>query len=260
MAKKVSIAPLMENEHVKELLSIMKSNNLNAKDLQEMFGYVSKMEKQLDTALGELAAMRQEINQMRNNPMKTALQNSVRALENAISEAIQRLDTLKQNIIDGCKNAVSAFKENGIKALSNVMSFFKVKEQLMDIRKGMNAAVQSAEKSITKIESVSSEYHQMTRHIKNIGRVMVSKEPITEAKPIGGIAKAAQAPHQFRKTVVSAAVKGVDRAIAKVESLQQRAEKKPSVLDNLKNLKEQVAQAARASPTQDKTKSQQASI
>lgn len=60
MAKKTAQAkspPVMENEHVKELLSIMEANNMSTmKDMLDILNQVGAMEKQLDAAVTELAA------------------------------------------------------------------------------------------------------------------------------------------------------------------------------------------------------------
>jgi len=50
-------APLMEDEHVKELLTILHENGKEADSLIDMLKYVGSMEQQLNTAVGELQAI-----------------------------------------------------------------------------------------------------------------------------------------------------------------------------------------------------------
>nr|WP_312577785.1 DUF6674 family protein [Sedimentibacter sp.] len=110
-------APLLENEHVKELFAILKENSVSSKDLLDVIGYVGVMERQLDAAVGELSAMRQELADMReeqDHPVRTTLQKAIQALENKIAETKERLEAVKADIIEGCKNAVSAFKEKAL--------------------------------------------------------------------------------------------------------------------------------------------------
>jgi len=57
MAKKKT-TPLQENAQVKELLSILEENHVDAADLRGLIGYIGAMERQLETAVGELATMR----------------------------------------------------------------------------------------------------------------------------------------------------------------------------------------------------------
>jgi dsDNA-specific endonuclease/ATPase MutS2 len=81
MAKtKTTAEPILENEHVKELLAILRENNSpSTKDFLAVLHHVGAMEKQLDAAVKELAAMRQELRtaQEQNHPVKTALQKAV---------------------------------------------------------------------------------------------------------------------------------------------------------------------------------------
>ncbi len=76
MAKtKTTAEPILENEHVKELLAILRENNSpSTKDFLAVLHHVGAMEKQLDAAVKELAAMRQELRtaQEQNHPVKTA--------------------------------------------------------------------------------------------------------------------------------------------------------------------------------------------
>lgn len=119
---------LLENEHVKELLAILEASNTpDRKDFLAVLNQVGAMERQLDAAVRELAAMRRELNEARElaHPVKTALQNAVKTLEKNVAVLRGRLDAVKQNVIEGCKNAVDAFKEKGISALHNVARFFK---------------------------------------------------------------------------------------------------------------------------------------
>ena len=260
-------APLSENGHVKELLSLLKANRVDSKELRSVLRYVGAMERQLDAAVVELQAMRRELGDMReaqNHPVRTALQNTVTALETKIDAARERLNALKSGIIEGCKNAVASFKEKGISALNGFMNFFKVKNALLDIRKGMNAAIKSTEKSINRIEAASTEYHEIGRHIKNMARAFAGRETVAETKPVGRLAKAAQAPHQFRKSVVSGMGRGIDAAIAKVGRMEQAAgrvaEKKPSVLENLDILKKHAAKTARESPKPERSNARETAI
>lgn len=245
--------PIMDNEHVKAFLAILQEQRpIDAQDFLAALRDVSAMERQLNTAVAELTAMRQELREMReaqNRPVRTALQKTVTSLETKANTLRERLNTLKAGIIEGCKSAVSAFKEKGISALNGMMGFFRVKDILTEMRKDMAGAVQSAERSIAKIEAASTEYHEVGRHIKNIGRAMTGRALIEEAKPSGRIAQAAQAPHKLGKTVVSGAVKGVEKAINNLDKLETaQTAKRPSLVKNLNELKDKAAQAQRDVP------------
>lgn len=267
-------APLMENEHVKELLAIMKANSVDAREFNSVLRYVGAMERQLDKAVGELIAMRRELNDMReaqNHPVRRALQNAISTLEEKIAVIRERLDAVKAGIIEGAKNAVAAFKEKGISALSNLASFFHIKNGLKALRNGLNDGIKADERAIAAIESVSAKYHEAGRRVKNMGRALADKEAVQEAKPSGKLAKSLEAPFRNEKAALSNALKNVNAAIRGMEQLEAaaaqireakaaaKAEKKPSLLKNLEVLKEKAAQAKRDVPERP-ARQQEASI
>lgn len=167
---------------------------------------VATMEKQLDAAVKELAAMRQELKtaQEQNHPVKHALQKTVIAMQGQVLDLRDKLAELKQHVVDGCKNAVAAFRENGISALDNVARFFKIKPLLETMRDSLNESIKWDDKAISKIETISAEYHQAGRHLKNIGRAMLGKEAIQEAKPPGMLTKTILAPYRAERSCLSA--------------------------------------------------------
>lgn len=101
--------PIAENEYVKELLALLKENQSPAgKELLEAIGHVSEMEKQLASAVDELKAMRQDLEKMKNPPLKSALQKSIVVLQDRILALRDSLAELKAGIIEGCKNTLAA--------------------------------------------------------------------------------------------------------------------------------------------------------
>jgi len=248
-----STAPLLENEHVKELLAILRENNSSStKDFLAVLNQVGAMEKQLDAAVNELAAMRRELAeaQEQNHPVKTALQNAVKTLEKNIATLRERLDELKQNIIGGCKNAVAVFKEKGISALDNIARFFKVKPILENMRGELNKNIQLDDKAITKIEAVSAEYHQAGRHLRNIGRALLGMESVQDAKPVGKLAKALEVPFRAERSCFVSMKKNVEAAIDGLTRLEDRA--KPSIQKTMQTHNEKIAEGKKDAPTPER--------
>ncbi|MGL6200438.1 MAG: DUF6674 family protein [Lachnospiraceae bacterium] len=258
--------PLQDNEHVKELLAIMKQNQVDVTDLNGLLHYVGKMEKQLSNAVGELQNMRSELSTMReeqNHPLRTALQNTIRTLEKNINEARKALDAVKQQIIDGCKNAVSAFKEKGISALHNLAAFFKIEKGLQSFRSNINQSITADEKALAKIEAFSTEFHKAGTHVRNMGRTIMGKEATQEVKSKGSFAKGVELPYKADLAILKGVGKSVDAAIAKLHQLEKSSDKhvnkKPSVLENLAKMKKQ-AELERKEPVKEKQRKQEVSI
>ena len=251
---KKAAAPLLENEHVKELLSIMEANNVpTMKDLLDIIGQVGAMEKQLDAAVNELQSMRRDLAeaQAQNHPIKTALQNAVITMQGQVLDLRDKLAELKQNVIDGCKNAVAAFKEKGISALDNITRFFKIKPILENIRDSLGKNIRFDDKAIAKIEAVSAEYHEAGRHLKNMGRAMLGKEAVTEAKTPGKLAAAIAAPYRAERSCFVSMKRSAEAAIRKMERLEEKA-RKPSIKQTMQTLNEQIAQAKKDAPAAER--------
>ena len=263
--------PIIENQHVQELLSILKDNNKDAGSLISLFGYISNMENQLAKAVEELTSVRQELGTMReerDHPVRTALEKTARSLETAINETRQKLNELKEKVVEGCKNAVQSFKANGISALNGIASFFRLKPALESLRGSIDKSIASNQASIAKIDAVSAEYHSAGRHIKNIGRTIIGKEPLTEVKPKGKLAKLMQTPYRTEIKCLEDAKKNVDKAIAAFERLDKAApkkeasakrgkgksekEEKPSTLETMKVLQKQIEAEKQIVPDKSK--------
>lgn len=253
---KTATAPIQENEHVKELLAILRENNApSTQDFLAILNQVGAMEKQLDAAIKELAAMRREMNEAweQNHPIKTALQNAVKTMERNVAALRERLDAVKQNVIEGCKNAVAEFKEKGVAALDNIARFFKVRPILEAMHSELNKNIQFDDKAIAKIVAVSAEYHEAGRHIKNMVRAMSGKEAIQEAKSIGKLAKTLEAPFRAERFWHISMKKTVEAAIGNLSRLEERA--KPSIQKAIQNHKEQITQTQKEAPIVERPRS-----
>lgn len=232
--------PILENEAVKELLAVLRENQApGGKELLEAIGHVAEMEKQLVGAVEELKAMRQELQGMKENPLKRALQNSVKALEANVAALRERLSELKGAVIEGCKKTLAAFKEHGISALAGAARFFHLKPAITALRGSMEAGIKTDEKALAKIQAVSAEYHEVGRHLKSLGRALMGKEAVQEAKEAGRLAKAIAAPYRAERACLLAARNSLDRAAAILEKLERAAEKKPSILEAVQKPPEQ---------------------
>ena len=254
MAKmKTTAEPILENEHVKELLAILREHNSpSTKDFLAVLNQVGAMEKQLDTAVKELAAMRQELKtaQEQNHPVKTALQKAVIVMQGQVLDLRERLAELKQIVIDGCKNAVATFKESGISALDNVTRFFKVRPILESMRDILTKDIQYDDKAIAKIEAISTEYHQAGRHLKNMGRAILGMEAAQEAKQPGKLAAVISAPFCAERSHFSSMKSHVEKSLNTLARLEERAtEKKPSIREALATHNEKIAQEKKDAPT-----------
>ena len=253
----VSSEPLAENEHVKELFSILKDNNKDAAGLSALINHVKGMEdfvKQAESKIADMKCQLDEMKEIQNHPIKTALQNTIKALETKVAEIKEQISVIKDNIIEGCKNAVAAFKEKGAAALDKLTSFFRVKTCLEKIQKSCDSSIRTCNKTITGIENFSKQYHTAGRALKNMARIAVGKDPIDAVKESGKLAKAFSAPARAEKACMEGIRQSAASMIGKLDKLEQSADvkrgdkavaaqpkaKKPSLMERLNENNEKV--------------------
>jgi TPR repeat protein len=261
-------APLAENQYVQELFSVMRDNGKDTAGLAALIGHVSEMEsfvKRAEDRIAEMKSQLSEMKEVRNHPVKTALQNAIKTLESKVAEVKERITELKHNIVEGCKSAVEAFKEKGAAALNGIAKFFHIKGALKAVDRDMEQSIKICDKAIANINSFAAEYHSAGRAIKNLARIAVGKEPVDAKKEAGKLAKAVAAPYKAQKTALNGIKKAVDNAITALEAAEERqnerktgrqAERadKPDMLAKIAKNKERVEQKKREAPEIERTK------
>jgi archaellum component FlaC len=262
--------PLRDNSAIQELMAILKGNNMNKQlnDFSELIGHVDTMENQLNKVLGELNNVRKQLDEIKDkqHPVRTACMKMLNSIQASVKEAQTKLNEVKAAIIDGAKSAVEAFKEKGIAALNSVMNFFKVNKGLNAVRNSVDKSIASAEKSIGKIETMSTEMHSAGSHMRNIGRALIGRETKDDVKENGKIMKVVQSPFRATKATMSGIKKAVSAAIVKLDALdltarqnrEKAAAKKPSILNNVKEFKPPAKEPVAIGT--DKSKKQETSL
>lgn len=268
-ANKTHIA-LAENEYVKELFGILHDNGRDTSGLAAILGHVQGMEDFVKQAEDRIADMKSQLDTMKeiqNHPVKTALRNAIKALENTLAQVKTQLSDLKADVIESCKNAVTAFKENGITALDKLASFFHIKEGLQAMKNNIVASVNRCDKAVVKIEAFASEYHSAGLAIKNMARVAIGKPLIDAKKEAGKLAKAVAAPYKAHKSVLIGLRKSIDKTISALGRLEQHeksrqtvrsGKNKPTLMEKLDANKEKVRQRELGKPIPERAPKAQA--
>ncbi|GHU35989.1 hypothetical protein FACS1894105_05610 [Clostridia bacterium] len=256
-------APLAENQYVNELFAILNDNGRDTAGLSALIGHVSEMEQFVKHAESTISDMKNQLSTMKevqNHPVRTALQNTIKALEIKVAEFKERIGELKDNIIAGAKNAIKAFKEKGITILNKLASFFNIKGGLQAMDKSAAQGAEACEKTIQKIDNFANQYHAIGRAVKNMGRIITGKEPLDTKKEAGKLAKSVSAPYKAEKAVLTGMRKVIGAAIGKLSQLEKTAakqtvrEKKPSVLGELAENLERVEREKLEKAVQEHTK------
>ena len=245
--------PILENEHVQELLALLKENDTTTRTaLVSVLAHIGEMEEQYKAMTAELSTMREMLTeaQRQKHPARAAMQNAVIGAQSRVLGFRDMLAGLKQSIIDGCRAAADAVWDTGIAALNGVVQFLNIRPQLVALHKGHAESIQSAQRSIAKIEAVSREYHETRRHLKNIGRAMVGRATIQEAKPIGKIAGTFINSLQNKCAIHAQSQRRIGAMLGSLKRLEERAAGRVSFKETLEAYRKQRAEEpAPAAPT-----------
>ena len=243
--------PILENEHVQELLSLLKEGNANTRTvLVSVLACVGKMEAQYANMVTELSGMRQALAEAerQRHPIKNAMQSTVIAAQARLLDFRDALMRLKQTVIDGCRAAIATVQETGISALNHVTQFLKIRPMLENMRNNADKNIRMCDRRIAETKTMSEEYHKAGRHLKNIGRAFLGKEPIQEAKPMGKLAGAHIRYLQNERAGYAKTKSGLESALNSLKRLEERAAGRRSIKTDLQTYK-QTAQAQQSAPS-----------
>jgi len=242
-----AVIPLKDNSYVQELYDILEDNGKDTSGLTALIGHISDMENFAKGADKQIAAMKTQLDTMKeaqNHPIRTALQNTIKNIENKVDGIKSAITNLKTNFIEGCKNAVNSFKQMGITALDKITSFLRIKPALQAISKDCDFVIKRCDKAIANVETFAKEYHATGLHLKNMARMVIGREPLDKQKEVGKLAKAMCAPHRHEKACMNKIKSAAGKCIVKIEQLEKSA---AAVRDG----KEVSNEAVNHSPTAD---------
>lgn len=234
--------PIADNEQVKELLALLQENKTPGyEDFVQMIGYVTVLENRLATAIEDLTAMREDLQRMQNNSLKTSLQNTCKSLEANIAAMQERLTKLKNKIIEGCKNILADFKARGTVALNGIAQFLHLKPLFEAIRHGAENSQQKSNQAMERIDAFAAEYHETGKHLKNMRLALMGKEPVQEAKSAGAITQYVKAPYRASRACMGTVRKTAEKAADTLERLAQAARERSSVIQAMREQKAKTA-------------------
>lgn len=243
----MTATPIAENEQVKELLALLRENKTPGyEDFLQMIDCVTAIEQRLRSAVGELEAIRQDIQNMQDGTLKSSLKGACRSLEATIAAMQQKLSELKTKLIEGCKHILSGFKQRGVLALNGIAQLLHLRPAIEAIRVGAENCEQQNNRAMAKIDAAAAEYHETGKHLKNVGRSLIGKDPMQESKENGKVAEAIKVPHRACRTLM----RGIQRASERASNALTRLEKKAERTSVLHAMREQAVKkdAKRKSP------------
>lgn len=242
-----SCVPLRDEAAVRELLALMEEYNApGRKELAAMVAQITGLERQLDEASRQIEAMRKELAEVQEGPVKRTLTKVVRALERGAALLGERLVDLKAAFVDGCKRTLAAVRERGISALAHTAQFFRLGPSVERLGQQIDRCTALVDQGLVGVASISRDYHETGRRLRNAGRVLLGREPDAEAKAPGRLAGAVALPLEKEKEVLAAMRRGAERFSARLALLEQAA--RPSIRQTMEQANRELAQERQERP------------
>ena len=246
-----------QQDALTELIDLLTQNGKKqeAAELAALSAQFAAMEAQYGKVLSELAAVREQLATLHDGGNRAAAMQETKQTQAHITQAKETLSTLKGNMTDKIRKTLAAVKQHGISALNKAADFLGVKKALAEMKGSVQDAIASTQGSIDRINAIGSELHALNEHAKNLGRALTGKErkELTQRNEDKGVLAAVAKPLKRHKATLEGMEKNIDRAMARVERLEQAAAKgrekeKPSIREEIK---------AAAKPEQPKKKAPQ---
>lgn len=224
-----------------ELFQVLESNGMK-KELQEvdsLVKYLENMESQFGQVLNELQEVKVQLAQMEDKGIATTTTRIVEKAEDKLQEIGDQFAKVKKNLIQSAKYAVTVFREKGTDALRSAVSAMKIPAVLSALKESLHSGRESMDKSAKRMESVSSEFHAIGGHLKNIGRILMGKERKEPEKwnPDKGILMKVQKAFLVCGRHFSEMENQTENTLKKVEKFRNGGEKKKSVKAEIQQIK-----------------------
>lgn len=229
---------LSDIPEIKELLKVLEENGLlkEQTDVKTLVSYIEDMETKLFEMSTELKEMHGEVGKIRDSTLRARCTQLITAASEKIQQASQMVVSCKDNLIKSAKNALQAFKEKGKDALITAVNAMKIPSALDMLKNGFHRAAESLGKSVSNLETVRNELHDVGTHLKNAGRALIGK-PIKENEELKAD-KGILAKLQIFLQKTAEKFTGMEHSAEEAsKSLRESFEERKSVKSDLKRLK-----------------------
>lgn len=230
--------PLYLDSIVKNYLELLNEQGLNkeGKQIEELVKYVDKMEVQFDELLSEIKEIRATLETIQNPQTKSVMRKTIDSIENVVVKGKQEIQNIKAHIKTTIYNAVDTFKDKGRQALVSSTEVLKIRPALESVRKALFFVSHSLDKTIMKTNQLTSEFRRAKQSFKNIGLLMVGKQPnkSIDSLKVNGIQKILRGMKEKSENMI-ARTTGVISKINEFQKSSVRKELKEISSSDIKN-------------------------
>lgn len=246
---------LNEQPDIKTLLHVLESNGLK-KEQQEVETFVDFLESmgnQFSQMIGELQAVRGELEKMQDRGVRATVSHAVESAGNGMRQVLEKVSMIGKNLIRSAKYALAVFKEKGINALRKAVSDMKIPLVLSFMKSMLHHGAEKMNKKAETTQVLAQEIYKAKEHRRNVGRILIGrrvKEPTEQVVDRGILAKV-EKTFLFCGRMYAGMERMADRALQRVWEFSQGKAKKPSVKADLKQLKNQKTTQRNAPTTKE---------
>lgn len=237
--------PIEDDRGVKDFIDYFNDPNykVQKQDYMALIEYVSAAEKQYDSILSELNALKEQLGGIhdKKNPLTSMMENTQ---ENVLGIGL-KLNGIKDRIITFTQNALDTVKDKGLVVLNEISGFFKIKESLQSLNESLTKMAHDAERNVQKINAVSQEYHEMENRAANIGKLLMGKEASEMVKENGKLSRILQLPFSKIQKYTTEMSEAISKVIEKMQRLEDyKVSKKVQSAQLNESVKDPEAKAA----------------
>lgn len=281
MTIEVSTGGKDKQNSVEELLEALLAYNMesNAQSVNLLMNYMNEMEEQFFAISEELSAVKEQLANVHDKPENQEVKHTLTSLSEKLQEKLtalqEQIQTIRTNLNEKASQLLENVRDSGAVALNHVCEFLGIKDSMKQLKESFEQNSADMQGSMDKIDSVSRELRETTTHAGNIGRAMMGKElkEVPQAKE-SGFFHTMKKPYQSMKNVCDKQTAKLEKAIARMEKLEQSAEKvtekraeakkeakeKPSIMQKLQKFKEGQDSKEKPEPVVAKAKKQEAAL
>lgn len=223
---------LLKDEMIMELLELLKQNSMpqEANHTFELCAYIDSLEKKLDSMTEELANVKQQLNDMKEdtilNNLKAQVQAAAERLQERCNTMKEQLFVVKDNIKSKASDIVVEAKKKGKAALNKIAEILNIKDKLIDIRMHVKEAKKEVSATIAKIDVFGAGMREANQKIANTFRTFADKETVDYSQLEMKLSKTemVKKPWLAKKKILEAMELRLDAAIDKTENLARDVE------------------------------------
>lgn len=246
---------LSVHPQILDLMEVLEQNGLakQKEEVQSLVGYIENMEYNLSVMTAEIQEMHKEVSRLHDKGIRAKCTQILSKAEGKIGQVKGVVSTTKNRMMEAAGNAVKTCKQKGKSALIQAVNAMRIPTALSRMKDGFSYAAQSMRQNAGQLDTIREELHEVSRHLKNTGRIMLGK-PARQMKALeadkGVLAKLRVFLESCGKAF-DRMERGTDNLLSKTRR-DKSTEEKPSVKLELRQMKAAKSEKSKA-PMQHET-------